>query len=161
MARILGFHNNQTKAWIKDIKPNQTEGGTFTSGAYQVRTLNTLENPQSVTWVSLNANQFTLQPGVYKIKASVPAHNVNRHKAKLRNISDASDALIGTSQQNTTTSPTTTDSIIIGTLTITSPKVYEIQHRCQTTGTTNGFGSASNWVGENEVYTVVEIEKVA
>lgn len=146
--------------FIKDVKANQTDGGTFTSGSYQTRVLNTLENPQSVTWASLASNQFTLTAGTYHIHATAPAQAVNRHKAKLRNITDSTDDIIGSTSMNDTTANQIGRSEINGTLILSGTKTFEIQHRCQTTGTTTGYGSASNWAGETEVYTIVEITKL-
>src|SRR5690606_21247003 len=53
-------------AYLKDVKPSGTAGGTFTSGSWQTRDLNTIEGDSS--FVSLASNQFTLQPGTYHIE---------------------------------------------------------------------------------------------
>ena len=57
-------------AYLKDVKAANTAGGTFTSGAFQTRTLNTVEGDASI--VSLAANQFTLQAGTYHIEGVAP-----------------------------------------------------------------------------------------
>jgi hypothetical protein len=147
-------------AYLKDVKPSGTAGGTATAGSYQTRTLNTVEGDSSI--VSLSANQFTLGPGVYEIEASAPAYYCSRHKIKLRNITDSSDALIGgvALTENTTAAGSTSDSIIRGRITLTSPKTFEIQHRVQTTRATNGFGDNTSF-GDSEVYTQVKITKKA
>jgi C1q domain len=145
-------------AYLKDVKSSGTTGGGFTSGSYQTRVLNTTEGDSS--FVSLSANQFTLQPGTYQIEASVPAYFVNFHKAKLRNITDSTDAIIGSSEYTENSAGAgNTRSFISGTISISSAKTFEIQHRCGTTNASNGFGVASTF-GDNEVYTQVKIEKV-
>lgn len=147
-------------AYLKDVKSSGTNGGTFTSGSYQTRTLNTVEGDSS--FVSLSSNQFTLQAGTYRITSSAPASFCDEHKSKLRNITDSSDTLIGTVERVSTSAggnSDTTRSIIEGTFSITSTKTFEIQHRCTVTRATSGFGVAAGF-GDSEVYTTVKIEKV-
>jgi hypothetical protein len=150
--------------YIKDVKANNTAGGTATAGSYQTRTLNTLEGDTS--FVSLASNQFTLQPGTYHIEATAPAYQVQSHKAKLRNITNSTDVIIGKSSVswnndniNASSTLAVTDSQIVGTFTISASTTFEIQHRVSFTFTTFGFGAASNF-GDSEVYTQVKIVKV-
>ena len=144
-------------AYLKDVKPNNTPGGTFTSGAWQTRDLNTLTGDQS--FISVSSNQFTLQPGTYHIESEAPAFAVDRHKSKLRNITDATDTIIGESAQATGGTSGYSTSLTEGTFSIASAKTFEIQHRCLTTLATNGFGLLANF-GVDEVYTQVKITKV-
>ena len=147
-------------AKLSDTKAANTNGGTFTASAWRTRDLNT-EDSDADGIVSISSNQFTLQAGTYRIYASAPAYAVDRHKAKLRNTSDSSDTIIGTTEFTGTASGSpATRSIVAGEFTISAQKTFEIQHYCTTTCTTNGFGVAAN-VGVSEVYTVVEIWKVA
>lgn len=143
---------------IKDVKATGTDGGTFTSGAWQTRDLNTVENPQ--IWASLAANQITLDAGTYKIIANAPSYQCAENKAKLRNITDATDTVIGSSEFGAAAFGGFSKSNIIGIFTIASSKTFEIQHQCVTTSTTNGFGVADN-LGVDEVYTQVSITKIA
>lgn len=145
---------------LSETQAANTQGGTFTAGSFATRTLNT-EDSDSDSICTLSGNQFTLQAGTYRIRATAPAFAVASHKAKLRNITDSSDTLIGTSEfTSTVTQVVTTPSTVAGQFTIAGAKVFEIQHRCETTKATNGYGVASN-LGGSEVYTVVEIWKVA
>jgi len=142
---------------IKDVKSNGTNGGTFTSGAWQTRTLNTTENTQ--TWCSLASNQFTLSAGTYRIKASAPAYDCGMHTCKLANISDTTDAIIGCGMRNDTTGNGYTQTTLMGVITIVSSKIFELQHYCETTKADTGFGVPCNF-GVSEVYAQVEIEKI-
>lgn len=142
-------------ATIKDVKAANTTSGTFTSGAFQTRTLNTLVDSTGIV-TSLASNQFVLPSGTYYIEAQVPAYAVERHKLKLRNVTDSSDALIGHSAHSLNDN---THAFISGEVVITAAKTFEIQHRCQTTQATNGFGLESNFA-VSEVYAVVKIQKV-
>lgn len=144
-------------AYLKDEKAANTAGGTFTSGAWQTRTLNTETGDTS--FVSLSTNQFTLQAGTYHIDATTPGYRVDRVVGKLRNITDSTDDIVGTTEGNTGGSAITSDSKINGTITISSAKTFEIQAQCLTTRATDGFGVASNFA-VNEVYTQVKITKV-
>jgi hypothetical protein len=146
---------------VRDEKANNTAGGGFTSGSFQTRTLNTVMTNE-ISGASLASNQITLPSGTYFINSSSPAVYVQQHKAKLRNITDSSDTLIGTSEFSSNGIPdyVATCSFVIGRFTIASSKTFEIQHRCIATRGGDGFGNASNF-SVVEVYTDVQIWKVA
>lgn len=142
---------------LSDVKAANTAGGTFTSGAWRTRDLNT-EDTDTGGYCTLSSNQFTLAAGDYIIRATAPARGVNRHKAKLVNISDTSDELIGSTELSIGASGTASVSTIVGLISYTTSKTFEIQHRCETTRATYGFGSETNFA--DEVYTIVELWKV-
>lgn len=139
---------------IRDEKAQNTEGGTFTSGAWRTRTLNT-EVVDTGNHAALASNQITLEAGTYRVWISCPAINVARHQARLQNITDGTTLLVGTSESSAAASTVTSRSLIEGRITLSAQKVLEVQHQCQTTGTTTGFGLASNFT--TEVYTIVEL----
>ena len=148
---------------IKDLKSDGTTGGTFTSGSFQTRDLNDLSG--STSFVSLSSNQFTLTPGKYTIEASAPAHQVRYHQTKIRNITDSSDAIIGSSEWAEEVDGVGdavngyTRSLLDGEVIITSSKTFELQHRGDRTQITNGFGIAASF-GVGEVYAQVKITKL-
>lgn len=144
---------------VRDQKGNANPGGTFTSGAWQTRTLQTTMTNQ-IAGASLSANQITLPAGTYDVDACAIAYLVNNHIIKLRNISDSSDTLIGMSGRSQVGSGVNASSRMIGRFTIAATKVFELQNQCDTTGTTNGFGNFNNF-GVVEVYAEVVIWKVA
>lgn len=135
---------------IQDQKAQNTAGGAFTSGAWQTRVLNT-EVTDTGDHASVASNQITLQPGTYQAYIICPGVSVDRHQSRLQNITDATTTLLGTSVYNASATLHSGVSVISGRFTITSPKVFEVQHRCQTTKATNGFGVESNFT--TEVYT--------
>lgn len=144
----------------RDEKTSGTDGGTFTSGSWQTRTLNTLVNPNAYSWITLASNQVTLSPGKYFIRAKAPCTGVNRNQSKIRNTTDSSDALIGTScVASSVDGDNAIFSFVDGEITITGTKTFELQHQCQTTRSTNGFGNNAN-MGVTEVFSVIEIEKL-
>lgn len=144
--------------YIKDVKANNTGGGSFTSGSWVTRTLNTIEGDASL--ITIAGNQITLQPGTYLIDIVAPAYRVDSHKAKLQNITDNTTDIVGTSEfsSNGGGGQAMTQSRIVGTIIISSPKVYEVQHRCSNSNP-NGFGQPCGF-GLDEIYTLVKIIKV-
>lgn len=149
--------NLQNYIHLQDQKANGVFGGTFTQDVWQTRDLNVklADQPDVCT---LSSNQFTLLAGTYIIYATAPAFQVERHKAKLRNISDSSDEIIGTSEYNYATTVSNI-SIVSGVFTITATKTFEIQHRCFTTRVDEGFGNRCDF-GVIEVYTDVQLWKI-
>lgn len=154
----------QRIATISDVKASGTDGGTATSGSYQTRTLNTLSDPTGIV-TSLASNQFTLPAGEYYIEAMTPAYFCENAKSKLLNITDSTDAIIGGTVYIRSTgtgdnaAQVMTYSPIRGNVVINSAKTFEIQMRVGITVATTGFGIAGSF-GDNEVYTVVKIQKV-
>ena len=143
---LVGIQQPQV-AYLKDVKASGTAGGTFTAGAWQTRTLNTVEGDASI--VSLSANQFTLAAGKYEIEASAPAGMVGGHILKLRNITDSTDVLAGTVEYTSQNAYyAVTQSKVEGVLNLTSSKTLEIQHRCDVTRASDGFGAASIVTGK-------------
>jgi hypothetical protein len=144
---------------VQDEKSNTTAGGTFTSGAFRTRDLNTVKT-NGITGASLAANQITLPAGTYYIDAHAPAAVVDSHQVKLRNTTDAADTLIGTIERARTTDSNVTRSFVSGRFTIASSKVFELQHRAEVTNPDDGFGIPSSGFGVFELYSVVKIWKV-
>ena len=150
----------QRVAYLSDVKPSGTAGGTATAGVYQTRTLNTLVDNTGFV-ASLASNQFTLPAGTYDIYATAPASCCNSHKIKLRNTTDSSDSLMGSVAYFNASSGFygQTDSVIRGTISISNQKTFEIQHRVETTRNTDGLGGGTSF-GDNNVFTQVAITKI-
>ena len=145
-------------AIIGDQKSAGTEGGTFTSGAWQTRDLNT-EISDADGIVSISSNQFTLAAGTYLVNASAPAHKVNGHQIRLYNTTDSSTVAFGTTEIAHASDNCGNRSFVSARFTISGSKVYEIQHRCGTTRATDGFMRVHTNFGEGELFTLVEIYK--
>lgn len=142
---------------VQDQK-TATDGGDFTSGAWRTRTLNTTVTNE-ISGASRSSNVIALPAGTYYIEARAPCYSTssgNPHKAKLRNTSDSTDVLIGSSGGG---QDAQTDSIIKGRFTIAGAKNFEIQHQIGTTQSTNGFGISGGF-SVTDVYTQVFIWKV-
>ena len=144
---------------VRDEKSEGTNGGTFTNGAWRTRTLNTSKTNE-ITGASLGSNQITLPSGTYFINAQAPAYKTSGHKAKLYNITDTSDIILGSSEHSWNDSNITTHSFVRGRFTIAAQKVIELQHRGGQTAADTGFGTSVSLNGV-EVYAEVMIWKVA
>ena len=107
------------------------------------------------------ANQFYLESGTYFIDGEAPSYQVNTNMAFLYNISDSVDIIEGTTQYSSATSGVVGESNIRGRFTLASAKIFEIQHQCETTKTTHGFGTSTTNYGSHETYTDLLIWKVA
>lgn len=148
----------KTYAIICDQKATTTDGGTFTSGAWQTRDLNTeIADPDSI--VSISSNQFTLGAGSYLITAHVPAFDCGRHQARLYNATTSASVQVGTSVLNDTAGNGAVPATLSARVTITNNTAFEIQHRCSATKATSGFGASADF--DVEIYTTVQIFKEA
>ena len=157
IAATNGFF--QSYALIYDQKSQNTAGGTFTSGAWQQRDLNTEGyDPDGI--VSISSNDFTLAAGSYLIKWSAPAFQVNRHMARLYDVTaSATISPYGTSEHTASSDATGNRSVGSARVTPSGSNAYRIVHRCETTNATDGFGVTNNF--DVEMYTRVEIYKEA
>lgn len=145
---------------LQDQKTANTAGGTFTSGAWQTRVINT-EVTDTNNDCTLSSNQITLVAGTYECAITAPAIVVDRHKARLQNVTDATTVLLGTTEySNGGTVASMSPSCINGRFTIAGSKALEVQHQCQTTRATNGFGVESNF-GVTEIYTEARFWRVS
>ena len=145
-------------AIIKDVKSNGTNGGSFNSGSWRERDLQTLTQTGSFV-SSLSGNEFTLISGTYLIDARCPGYDVNDHKARLYNVSDSSTELVGINARADDHGDSVTDSCIKDIFTIASSKTFRIEHRCDKSNSGDGFG-LSNGYGVDEIYTTVSLTKI-
>ena len=136
---------------LREELAQHTDAGTFTSGAWQTRSLNT-EAADRGGYASLSAGQVALAAGTYRLRASAPAFSVGRHQARWHNVTDSATVIAGTSEYADTVQ---TRSIVAGRFTISAGKTFELQHRCENTRSTDGFGVAGNFGAE--VYAEAEL----
>lgn len=137
---------------VVDKKSSGNNGGAFTSGAWRTRTLNTILSDAN-SLLSLDSNQLTLAAGTYQCFITAPAVSVNTHQARLYNVTDSSLILTGTNSR-----AEGSHSFIAGLFTIAADKAVEVQHRCESTNATNGFGIYGNW--GDEYYTVAQFWRI-
>ena len=149
----------ESYAILEDQKSANTHGGTFNTGSFLTRDLNTeVADPDGI--VSLSSNQFTLAAGNYFVVWSAPAYDAGRHKAQLFNATDSTVVANGSSEISANNGSEQSRSVGSARVVITESKAFEIRHRALNGNTTTGFGLASDF-GVVEVYTRVEIYKEA
>lgn len=146
-------------ARITDAKSDTTDGGTFTSGAWRTRVLNT-EDTDVGTIVDLASNQITLDAGTYRVRASAPAQQVGAHQCRWYDITNTAAIAYGTSEQAPSGTAVVTRSFVETEFVVSADDtVFELQHRCQTTKSGSGLGLNAA-MGVGEVYAVVELWKL-
>ncbi len=147
------------RAYVKlvDSKATTTDGGTFTQGAWQKRTVT--EETDTGTNCSVTASVFVLAAGTYESRISCPAKHVELHQSRLRNTTGGTTILVGTSERCGVAAGITNRSFIVGRFTIAGAQDLEIQHKCSATKNVVGFGEASD-SGEVEIYTIAEFWKI-
>lgn len=154
---IVNKPTGQTSGLISriwDQKTIGTNGGTFTSGSWQDRTLNQLTTSDEN--IVLANNQFTLGPGSYDILITAPAYRVGNHQMRLQNVTDNITALWGSTAFSNTSIGSMTSSYINGQLLVSKLTSFTVQHMCSSTESNDGFGIAAGFSAA-EIYTFVTI----
>lgn len=143
---------------VADEKTSGTAGGTFNSGAWRTRDLTAVKY-NGITGASLVANQVTLPAGTYLVEGDAPALRVNGHQARLQNITDGTTLIWGSPELSEQAGAIVSNrSRIQGVVTLAATKVLEIQHICQTSFATSGFGPNMSW--GLEVYTTAKFHRI-
>lgn len=163
-GNFTGFTGRYVNDYVLvcDSKASGTAGGTFTSGAWRTRDINTeLFDDGSIC--TLSSNQIILSGGIYHCDISCPAWVVGKHKARLYNISSASVLLNGTSEEtNNSGFYASTRSFIKGRIILPSTgAILEVQHIASNTETSDGFGKACTLDTGNNIYTLAEFRRTS
>ena len=144
---------------ISDQKSSGTTSGTFTSGAWRTRTLNTIISSSSSSDVTLSSNQISMTAGTYSIQIVTPAYSAGSHACRLFNVSNSTVVDVGTSEfSGGLLNAIQSSSSLYTTFSISSTTVFSIQHQCTTTSTTNGFGLQTGL--QTEVYALCKLTKL-
>jgi len=143
-------------AIIADIKAQNTAGGTFTSGAWRTRDMNTVIVDLNSIVELLPANQFRIKAGRYYVTGAATAFGVSRHQARLFNVTQATVPVIGTSQVAFISDNACSSSQLLGGLVSNGTDIFELQHRAETTRANDGFGVAANF--DSELYSILRFD---
>jgi len=145
-------------AYVQERKTSGSGGGS--SLTWITRDLNTLTGDTS--FISLSSNQITLQAGTYRVVGSTVNYKSDGSVGKLYDITNSADAIMGTvSYDGSTGAGANARSIIRGSLTITSPTVYEVYNISNTARATTGLG-LGYYLGSSPyiIFTELEITKL-
>lgn len=143
-----------TVVTAQEIQPSGTPGGTFTAGAWQTRTLNTLIGMQ--TFATIANNIVSVSIGTYLVIVTVPSCNVGANQCRVLNhrtntyMYGTNSYSIGNGIGNTTIR-VYIDSPL--------PTSFSIEHFCETTVPDIGFGKSLGF-GTQEIYTSCSIQQV-
>ena len=148
----------QDVAIFNETQTAGTNSGTFTSGAWQTRVLNTTV-VNNIASCSLATNAVSLPAGTYYMRAAAPAFQCNEHQVKIYNNTDAADVITGRSSYNQAATEAAGFSEAIAVVTITGTKSFLVQHRCAATKATNGLGTGVSW--SSEIFATFEIRRIA
>lgn len=157
----LGLYKSAVAhVFLKDLKNVGIDGGTFTSGDWQTRNLNTSVIIGMPSGITLNGDStFTLAAGSYIVEAEAPAFGVEEHQAVLYNESTAAIHTVGTSEYSQISGgPVSTKSKVLASVNVVAATIFSIKHQCTTTVATNGLGQASGFT--DELYTLVKITRL-
>jgi hypothetical protein len=157
------LNNLNKRVTIRDERSaSTTQAGTFTSGSYVKRTLQTMYG--DTTFVSLSSSVFTLVPGYYLLEGKAQSFYCGIVKHKIRNTTDSTDVIVGIPEQvqvgvDIGAAVATMINTMYGFFEITSSKDFELQGRCSITRSTDGLGSAPNY-GDVNVFAELLITKI-
>ncbi len=145
-------------AIFKDRKPNGEWGGTVpVLSSWFTRTLNTIDT--NIGGASLTSNNITLPAGTYLVRATAPAHRVQRFRIRLQNSTDDTTAILGNSNyaSHTENEEESNNAVLIGMVSIDSPKSFRIEQFCEASSAgVAGLGHQAS-TGDDEIYTQVEV----
>ena len=144
-------------AVVREQQSSSTDGGTFNSGDWRVRSINTeVFDPDNI--VSVANNEITLVAGTYVAVWFAHAWHVNQHQTRLKLDSSTSTSFnaLGSSSHSLTNASNQNASHGIHRFTLNQTESLSLQHRCQSSQS-NGFGQANGW--GNNIYSQVVFYK--
>lgn len=145
---------------LMEEQTSGTAGGSFPANTWSVRALNQKKyDTYSLGSLNTVTNQFTLTPGVWSIRAETPAYGVGKHQCRIFNITKGSVVNYGDSSYSSTSNSSISVAVGIVSITPGTAETFQIEHRCEVTKFTDGFGIPSNF-GNTEVYTIVTCTKI-
>jgi hypothetical protein len=149
-------------AYLVDQKTTGTSGGTFTSGAWQHRDLQT-EHYDTIG-ITFGTNTFVMPVGTFYIDWSCPGVDCDQHKSRLYNITSAAVVKYGTSsvsKGNNAYGDAQNQTLSNGSalVTLAATATFKLEHQCTAT-IANGFGWAAGY-SEVETYSTVKILQIA
>lgn len=151
-------NNNPPYAKFAETKPTGEQGGTSISG-FNERILNTT-GFNKISGCSLDSNIITLPKGVYRVQASAPCSQGNRHRLILVNNTKNENTILGSNCYTGSTDATVTTATLSGRFAIDEECEFRLLHYIETGQLTTGLGAAI-FDNNPEVYAEIEIWKEA
>jgi len=151
--------------YAKDVKAANTAGGTFTQDFWQTRDITVLNSNggtsnDGCSFAVLDSDSIELGAGTYRLLGHAPADRVNAHRARWFDTDNSIEFGLGSIGKTEHTGyHVTTESFLSISFTILGPTTFELQHYCDTTELTTGFGSLGNLDSDVEIYSELTIIK--
>jgi hypothetical protein len=159
-AQLNGVVDNfQDVAMFNETQASGTNGGSSVATTWTKRVLNTTV-VNNITGASIASSVITLPAGSYIVTASAPCYESTYFKIRLQNTTDGTTAVLGTSEFNQS-SAVQVKGILSGYFTITGNKNFEVQHYVSVARANIGFGNPTSIASVSEVYSTIQITKVA
>ena len=148
------------RACLVDEKASGTAGGTFTSGAWQQRDLQT--EYYDTIGITFGTNTFILPAGTFYIDWQCPAFRVEGNQSRLYNITSAAVVKAGSSEYTKmSTAKSSTRSMGSAVVTLGATATFKIEHRGYVTIATEGFGvDSATGGGVPNVFTIVNVMQI-
>jgi hypothetical protein len=145
-------------AVLTDTKDN-ANGGTFTSGAWRTRDLNTALRLTDLGG-SLSNNEFTLAPGTYVIEFDCPTIYVNYSSTRLYNVTAGEEVGAGaTNIRNVNYVGMNRIYQKTSKIILTAATTFRVEHQCSYSFNDVGFGFNYSDSPNGNIYTMVRIYK--
>lgn len=148
---------------LRQVETAGVDGGTFTSGAWQNRGVNSRSGEGfTVSLYGSPLDRFEIPQGTYLIKWRACGYKCGYHKTRLYNYTLSSTELLGEGSSEYSDAADGVVTWSFGAVVVTvsnTVEQFQIQHRCSVTKATNGLGVAANFSPDKEVYLQAEIYK--
>jgi hypothetical protein len=147
-------------ASVRNEQSSGTAGGTASTGAWTDLTLNTVDNPNGYSWISLSSNTITLTPGTYNLEALKPFYRTDTSLMRLYNTTSSTTVISGTTVAASSGSGLTTGVVEIKkNLILSATTSFKLQYYVGTSTGTSDLGNAGSQ--GTEVYLDVQVRKYA
>jgi len=158
-----GGTGNPISVAIVHEQQASSDGGTFNSGDWRKRSLNTeVSDIDSIVTVDTTNKQFTIGAGSYFFQFGAIGYKVGHHQTKLYNATDSVDAGMGILAYGNTSYNQAQTSMGFAFQQPSGSIIYELQHRSAESQSSNGRGPSSSWGSGSSpnVYSFVVIYKL-
>jgi len=143
---------------FKDVK-SAVAGGTFNSGAWQVRDMNTAVSFGN-SFGKVDSNQLHLIDGIYSVHAVATAKDVNTHAVRIEAVAAAVVIMQGANVASNATGGSMASAEVKGEAIVTDKLILELQHRSTASRALDGFGEYVSAFGTSPIFSEIEFIKI-
>lgn len=145
--------------YVSDTKPNNTDGGGITLGAFRQRDINTISGAGCFD-VSVVDNQFIISTsGIWDMDGDCPVVQVNQHAMRIANSTTGALVIPGTTENANFTNGVSNRSFVAGSVITTVSTTFQLEHYSTGTKSGNGLGDGFN-NGQVEVFCKLKVTRV-